>query len=91
MKPQKTPQEVQALEDFNKITEAASALMDAGEMDIYSAVREELQRAADAFKDDDDMFADMDEDDGKVHYCSVCTTKSRPWWAVSAIWNALHS
>ena len=91
VKPQKTPQEVQALEDFNKITEAASALMDAGEMDIYSAVREELQRAADAFKDDDDMFAAMDEDDGKVHYCSVCTTKSRPWWAVSAIWNALHS
>ena len=41
-------------------------LMDAGEMDIYSAVREELQRAADAFKDDDDMFADADEDINKV-------------------------
>ena len=47
--------------------------MDAGEMDIYSAVREELQRAADAFKDDDDMFADMDEDNAKVCYSHVCS------------------
>ena len=59
-KPQKTPEELKALEEFDRITEAASALMDAGEMDIYSAVREELQRAADAFKDEDDMFADVD-------------------------------
>ena len=65
-KPQKTPEELKALEEFDRITEAASALMDAGEMDIYSAVREELQRAADAFKDEDDMFADADEDDAKV-------------------------
>ena len=64
VKSQKTPEELKALEQFNKITEAASALMDVGEMDIYSAVREELQRAADAFKDDDDMFAD--EDNAKV-------------------------
>lgn len=58
--------EIRALEQFNKITEAASALMDVGEMDIYSAVREELQRAADAFKDDDDMFADAAEDNAAV-------------------------
>ena len=38
-KAEKTPEEVKALEQFNVITEAASALMDAGEMDIYSAVR----------------------------------------------------
>ena len=66
MKAEKTPEEIEALDEFNKITEAASALMDVGEMDIYSAVREELQRAADAFKNDDDMFADADEDNAKV-------------------------
>lgn len=66
MKAEKTPEELKALEQFNTITEAASVLMDAGEMDIYSAVREELQRAADAFKDDDDMFADADENINKV-------------------------
>ena len=62
VKAEKTPEEVKALEQFNVITEAASALMDAGEMDIYSTVREELQRAADKFADEDDMFADADED-----------------------------
>jgi hypothetical protein len=66
VKAEKTPEELKALDQFNIITEAASALMDAAEMDIYSAVREELQRAADAFKDDDDMFADADEDTNKV-------------------------
>ena len=71
-RPQKTPEELKALEQFDSITEAASALMDAGEMDIYSAVREQLQRAADAFKDDDDMFADADEDNAKVHCRSLC-------------------
>ena len=65
-KPEKTPQDLKALEEFNRITEAASALMDVGEMDIYSALREELQRAADTFKDDDDMFADADKDDARV-------------------------
>ena len=66
MKAEKTPEELKALEQFNTITEAASVLMDAGEMDIYSAVREELQRAADAFKGDDDMFADAEENINKV-------------------------
>jgi len=66
VKTERTPEEIRALDEFNKITEAASALMDVGEMDIYSAVREELQRAADAFKDDDDMFADGAEDDAEV-------------------------
>ena len=61
VKAEKTPEEVKALEQFNAITEAASALMDAGEMDIYSAVREELQRAAEKDADEDDMFADVDE------------------------------
>ena len=61
MKAEKTPEEVKALEHFNVITEAASALMDAGEMDIYSAVWEELQRAAKRTADEDDMFADADE------------------------------
>ena len=65
-KRQKTVQELKALAEFDRITEAASALMDAGEMDIYSTVREELQRAADAFKDDDDMFADAEKDVAKV-------------------------
>ena len=59
-KAEKTPEEVKALEQFNVITEAASALMDAGEMDIYSAVREELQRATEKDADEDDMFADAD-------------------------------
>lgn len=71
-KPQKTPEELKALEQFDSITEAASALMDAGEMDIYSAVREQLQRAADAFKDDDDMFADADEDNIKFCCSFLC-------------------
>lgn len=71
MKAEKTPEELKALEQFNTITEAASVLMDAGEMDIYSAVREELQRAADAFKDDDDMFADADEEINKVELSNV--------------------
>lgn len=70
-KPQKTAEELKALADFNRITEAASALMDAGEMDIYSTMREELQRAADAFKDDDDMFADADKDDAKVYVAGL--------------------
>ena len=61
VKAEKTPEEVKALGQFNVITEAASALMDAGEMDIYSTVREELQRAAEKDADEDDMFADADE------------------------------
>ena len=61
VKAEKTPEEVKAWEQFNVITEAASALMDAGEMDIYSAVQEELRRAADKVADEDDMFADADE------------------------------
>ena len=73
VKAEKTPEEVKALEQFNVITEAASALMDAGEMDIYSAVREELQRAAEKDADEDDMFADADEGGTDQVRAASCT------------------
>ena len=73
LKAEKTPEEEKALEQFNVITEAASALMDAGEMDIYSTVREELQRAAEKDADEDDMFADADEGAADQVRAASCT------------------
>lgn len=70
-KVEQTEEERAALEAFNKITEAASALMDSGELDVYSGVREEFLRAAALFAPaadifgDDDMFGD-DEPKSKV-------------------------
>jgi hypothetical protein len=71
----RTEEEKAALKAFNKVTEVASALMDSGELDVYSTSREEFMRAAalfvpeaDIFADDDaadDMFAD-DAQDSKV-------------------------
>ena len=60
-KAERTPEEAAAAAAFDEVTEAASALMDAGELDAYSATREELERAAAAFPapdDDEDMFGD---------------------------------
>ena len=72
-----TDEERAALEAFNKITEAASALMDSGELDVYSGMREEFLRAAALFapaadifaddNDDDNMFGDDDAIANKVH------------------------
>ncbi|BDA46148.1 probable CD2 antigen cytoplasmic tail-binding protein 2 homolog [Coccomyxa sp. Obi] len=60
---EKTPEEVAALAAFNTITEAASALMDSGELDVYSTCREEFQRAAALFAPAADIFADADGDE----------------------------
>lgn len=76
VKAQKTLEELEAQVQFDAITDCASALMDAGEMDIYSAVREELKRVADAALLDDDMFADpvkQDEFVNKVCLGAPCT------------------
>lgn len=60
---EKTPEEVAALAAFNTITEAASALMDSGELDVYSTCREEFQRAAALFAPAADIFADAGGDE----------------------------
>lgn len=60
---EKTPEDLAALAAFNAITEAASALMDSGELDVYSTCREEFQRAAALFAPAADIFADADGGD----------------------------
>lgn len=60
---EKTPEEVAALAAFDMMTEAASALMDSGELDVYSTCREEFQRAAALFAPAADIFADGDDDE----------------------------
>ena len=60
-KAEQTPEQRAAVAAFEEITESASALMDAGELDIYGGVREALERSAAAFPaedEDDDMFGD---------------------------------
>ena len=64
-KAERSPEEAAALAAFDEVTEAASALMDAGELDVYGATREEFERAAAAFPApgaDEDMFGDEDDD-----------------------------
>ncbi len=62
-KAERTPEEAAALAAFDKITEAASALMDSGELDVYSTCREEFARAAALFAPAADIFADADADE----------------------------
>ncbi|KAL0033088.1 hypothetical protein WJX79_002251 [Trebouxia sp. C0005] len=59
-----------ARQQFEKLTEAASSLMDSGELDIYSQKKEYLERcaalfapAADIFGHEDDMFAENAENE----------------------------
>lgn len=46
-------------EKFNQLTEAASALLDAGEMEVYTRDKSYFQRAAAVYIDDDDDDDDM--------------------------------
>ena len=78
----RTPEEAAALAAFDEITEAASALMDAGELDVYSAAREEFERASAAFPapdEDDDMFGDDSGADGEVcTHAQSCGRRHHP-------------
>ncbi|KAL3136915.1 hypothetical protein ABBQ32_006522 [Trebouxia sp. C0010 RCD-2024] len=74
-----------ARQQFEQLTEAASTLMDSGDLDVYSQKKEDFERAAallapagDMFGEDDDMFAENTENDDPQPAATSSSADPRP-------------